>query len=128
MTGRWLLGTVSYRKTSRAKAQKKAFKQNWHVLCNVSSLVSVDGRPEIAGYLPTGRLMNMSPGKIWMIMRDGDLLTLKTDLALTALDRLSLNPAAEACLKNCPPDNQPHSMQPDQPHAAWNAQHVQTPP
>ena len=54
----------------------------------------MDDQPEIAGYLPTGRLLNMSPGSMWMIIKDGDLLTLKTDLALTALDQLSLNPAA----------------------------------
>ena len=53
---------------------------------------------------------------------------MNTDSSTIALNDLSLNPAAEASLTNCPPDNPPPSVHQDQPHAAWNAQHVKTSP
>ena len=52
----------------------------------------------------------MTPGSLWMIVPDEDLLELTTDLATTTLEQLSLNPAAEVSLTSCPQDRQPSSL------------------
>ena len=63
-----------------------------------------------------------------MIVSDEDLLELTADLATTALQQLSLNPAADVALTSCPQDRQPPSLHPDQSDPAWNVQNNQTSP